>query len=55
MTKSAETWVVAFEEAPSESAAPDAAGSPGPATPGVIDVHSGSPGKALDGTLYKEW
>ncbi|MEP6801018.1 MAG: prepilin-type N-terminal cleavage/methylation domain-containing protein [Acidobacteriota bacterium] len=55
MTKSAETWVIAFEEAPSEPAAPDAAGSPGPTTPGVIDVHSGSPAKALDGTPYKEW
>ncbi len=54
MTKSADTWLVAFEEA-SEQAATDASGTAAPATPGVIDVHSGSPGKALDGTLYKEW
>ncbi|MEO8189364.1 MAG: prepilin-type N-terminal cleavage/methylation domain-containing protein [Acidobacteriota bacterium] len=54
MTKSADTWIVAFEEA-SEQAANDASGTVAPATPGVIDVHSGSPGKALDGTLYKEW
>ena len=54
MTKSADTWIVAFEEAASDSAA-DSSGATAPATPGVIDVHSGSPGKALDGTLYKEW
>ncbi|MEP6767936.1 MAG: prepilin-type N-terminal cleavage/methylation domain-containing protein [Acidobacteriota bacterium] len=55
MTKSADTWIVAFEEAPSDSAAADSSGVTAPATPGVIDVHSGSPAKALDGTLYKEW
>ncbi|MDQ2869168.1 MAG: prepilin-type N-terminal cleavage/methylation domain-containing protein [Acidobacteriota bacterium] len=55
MTKSADTWIVAFEEAASDSAATDSTGVTAPATPGVIDVHSGSPGKALDGTLYKEW
>ncbi|HEY6051466.1 MAG TPA: prepilin-type N-terminal cleavage/methylation domain-containing protein [Thermoanaerobaculia bacterium] len=53
MTKSADTWVVAYEEAPSAADAPpsDAAA----ATPGIIDVHSGSTAKALDGTLYKDW
>ncbi|HXM77095.1 MAG TPA: prepilin-type N-terminal cleavage/methylation domain-containing protein [Thermoanaerobaculia bacterium] len=53
MTKSAETWVVAYEEAP----AADAPGSDPAAiaSPGVIDVHSGSQAKALDGTLYKDW
>jgi general secretion pathway protein G len=52
MTKSAETWVIALEEA-----TPDAQGNTtdAPANPGVIDVHSGSPDKALDGTLYKDW
>ena len=53
MTKSASTWVVAYEE-------PAPGGEPGSppeqtTTPGVIDVHSGSPEKALDGTLYKDW
>ena len=53
MTKSASTWVVAYEE-------PAPGGEPGAppeqtTTPGVIDVHSGSPEKALDGTLYKDW
>lgn len=53
MTKSAETWVLAFEEAPaSDSGTPDPAA---PTAPGIIDVHSGSPGKGLDGTLYKDW
>ena len=53
MTKSADTWVIALEEV-----TPDAGGgapAEGPANPGVIDVHSGSADKALDGTLYKDW
>jgi general secretion pathway protein G len=54
MTKSADTWVLAYEE-------PAPGGEPGgppveqTTTPGVTDVHSGSPEKALDGTLYKDW
>ena len=52
MTKSSDTWVVAYEEAPSSDTANDSAAA---ATPGVIDVHSGSKDKALDGTLYKDW
>ena len=36
----------------SDSATPDTGTPP---TPGVIDVHSASAGKALDGTLYKDW
>jgi general secretion pathway protein G len=49
MTKSAETWVLAYEEV-----APDDTASE-PAPPGIVDIHSGSEAKALDGTLYKEW
>ncbi len=50
MTKSAETWVISFEEiAPDEETASE------PATPGITDIHSGSEDTALDGTLYKEW
>jgi len=49
MTQSAETWVLAYEEVspdqPADAAAP----------PGIVDVHSGSQDKALDGTLYKDW
>lgn len=52
MTKSAETWVLAYEEAPTA----DDAGDPSAiASPGIIDVHSGAPAKALDGTPYKDW
>ena len=50
MTKSAETWVLAMEEIP-----PDEQAGSEPPTPGIVDIHSGSPGKALDGTLYKDW
>ncbi|MGH9368430.1 MAG: type II secretion system protein [Thermoanaerobaculia bacterium] len=50
MTKSAETWVLSYEEiAPDEETASE------PATPGLTDIHSGSEKTALDGTLYKEW
>jgi general secretion pathway protein G len=53
-TKSAETWVLAYEETPqtgdSSAPAPDT-----PSTPGVIDIHSGSTAKAMDGSLYKDW
>ena len=49
MTKSADTWVLAMEEASPDQPADQ------PVTPGIIDVHSGSTDKALDGTLYKDW
>jgi general secretion pathway protein G len=52
MTKSADTWVAVMEEAP---AADSSAPSDAPTTPGIVDVHSGSTGKSLDGTLYKDW
>jgi general secretion pathway protein G len=53
ITKSDSTWVVVKEEIPEgeEGGSADAA----PETPGIIDVHSGSKAKALDGTLYSEW
>jgi general secretion pathway protein G len=49
MTKSADTWVLAYEEAQTDQPADQ------PATPGIVDIHSGSTDKALDGTLYKDW
>jgi general secretion pathway protein G len=53
MTKSAESWVVAREEvSPDEQTS---ATNTEPPTPGIIDVHSGSSDKALDGTVYKDW
>ena len=61
MTNSADTWVVDFEQldaaAADEPPPPPETGEEAalPAGPGVIDVHSGSEGKALDGTFYKDW
>ena len=52
MTKSADTWVTVAEEAPAADAG---APSDVSTTPGIVDVHSGSTGKSLDGTLYKDW
>jgi general secretion pathway protein G len=56
MTKSAESWVLAYEE---PSAGTDTTQTPASsdqnAPPGIVDIHSGSPDKALDGTLYKDW
>jgi general secretion pathway protein G len=55
MTKSPDTWVTVMEEPPTAGDS----GSGGPAdtstTPGIIDIHSGSTGKSLDGTVYKDW
>lgn len=50
MTKAAETWVLSYEEVPA-----DQESSGQPTTPGVIDIHSGSNGKGLDGSFYKDW
>jgi general secretion pathway protein G len=62
MTKSRDTWVVEMEqlEAGDESTSATPGGTEAtapaqPATPGIIDVHSGSEAKALDGSVYKEW
>lgn len=52
MTKSADTWVLAYEEASTDAGTQSV---DQPQQPGIIDVHSGSTGKALDGTAYKEW
>lgn len=53
ITKSNQTWVVVYEEASSDGG--DQTGSYGDQQPGIIDVHSGSNSKSLDGTLYKDW
>ncbi len=52
MTKSAETWTLTYEEVSTDQSTSSA---DQPQQPGIIDVHSGSTGKALDGTLYKDW
>jgi general secretion pathway protein G len=46
MTGSDQTWSVEYAEASDED--PEGGG-------GVIDVHSGADGAALDGTAYSEW
>lgn len=53
MTKSRDTWVVDYEqlEPTQEGAAPPEEST----QPGIVDVHSGATGNALDGTVYKEW
>jgi general secretion pathway protein G len=56
MTKSKDTWVVAYEELePETEAGAEAAPPEESPAPGIIDVHSGSTGKALDGSFYKDW
>ena len=54
ITKRNDTWVVVYDEIdpelpPAESEQPEGGG------PGIIDVHSGSEAKSLDGTPYAEW
>jgi general secretion pathway protein G len=50
VTKSVDTWVIEKEDEPDDPGTPDQ-----PAEPGIIDVHSGSKDKALDGTNYSDW
>jgi general secretion pathway protein G len=51
MTK-AQDWVLTMEEEASE---PDDVNQVEPPKPGIIDVHSASKEKALDGTNYSDW
>jgi len=48
-TKQAD-WVLTMEEEPSEPDDPNVQ-----PVPGIIDVHSASKAKALDGTTYSDW
>ncbi|MCB9378474.1 MAG: type II secretion system protein [Holophagales bacterium] len=57
MTKSDQTWIVVYEDElgdpdqiPAETDLPPEGGGPG-----IIDVHSGSTGTALDGSAYADW
>jgi general secretion pathway protein G len=56
MTKSADTWQTVLEppEDDQGTGAPEGSSEEPPA-PGIIDVHSGSKAKALDGTTYDTW
>jgi general secretion pathway protein G len=53
MTKSRETWVVAYEEL--ETGTEGEAPPEESVAPGIVDVHSASTARALDGTYYKDW
>jgi len=51
VTKSKDTWVVVVEQvAPDQQDERDQQ-----AQPGIIDIHSGSPLNALDGSKYADW
>jgi general secretion pathway protein G len=54
LTKSFETWQLVFDE-PDPLAEPAETDLPEGGEPGIIDVHSGSPLIALDGTAYADW
>jgi prepilin-type N-terminal cleavage/methylation domain-containing protein len=54
ITKSAESWVVVYEELDPEMT-PAETDLPEEGQPGIIDVSSGSDGISLDGTPYSEW
>jgi len=49
MTKK-QDWVLTMEEEPTEPDDPNVQ-----PVPGIIDVHSASKAKALDGTTYSDW
>lgn len=51
VTKSKDTWVLVYEEVAPE----DQDESQQQSSPGIIDIHSGSPETALDGTKYADW
>lgn len=53
ITKSSETWVPVYEEVDPDH--PSAETDSDPASPGIVDVHSGAPGLSLDGIPYREW
>jgi general secretion pathway protein G len=60
MTKSNTTWVLVREEPDPDHPAPppdnpDNPDNPDDNTPGIVDVHSGSPRIAFNGTPYAEW
>ena len=54
MTKASD-WVLTMEEESSENAPAPSDDPNAQAVPGIIDVHSASKEKALDGSLYSEW
>jgi general secretion pathway protein G len=56
ITKRSDTWVLVREEAdPDHPPDNDSADAGGDNTPGIVDVHSGSPKVSFAGTPYAEW
>jgi general secretion pathway protein G len=53
MTKRNDSWEFEYEETSDDNPRPETETDEG--APGIVDVHSGSPLAALDGTLYREW
>ena len=53
MTKRNDTWTFEYEQTDPDS--PPLESDTGDASPGITDIHSGSPLLALDGTPYKDW
>jgi general secretion pathway protein G len=53
ITRSADTWVLVYEELAPEEELPGEDGEL--AGPGVVDVRSGAPGGGRDGRPYSEW
>jgi type II secretory pathway pseudopilin PulG len=54
ITKSADTWLVVYEELDLEEQPPET-DLPEDLQPGIMDVHSGSELISLHGTPYSEW
>jgi general secretion pathway protein G len=55
MTKRSDTWLTVIEEIDPDQPADSSSDTGEEQGPGIIDVHSGAEGLALDGTPYKEW
>ena len=54
ITKRNDTWVPVYEEVDPDAPPPES-DSNEDGSPGIVDIHSGSPLNSLDGTPYSEW
>jgi general secretion pathway protein G len=54
ITKRSDTWVPVYEEIDPDAPPPESDQNED-GSPGITDVHSGSPLTSLDGTPYNEW
>ena len=53
ITKRTDTWIFDYEQVDENNPPPET--ETGSGEPGIVDVHSGSPLLALDGTPYRDW